>query len=103
MSFPLKTAALIFSTLLAGCTRITPPGASSAPLADCGASELQDQSGRKVTGTSASDGMVGGVPVRSKGDVRIIAPGQALIQNYSADRLNIEIDAAGKLVRASCG
>ncbi|UXN75793.1 I78 family peptidase inhibitor (plasmid) [Devosia sp. A8/3-2] len=56
-----------------------------------------------MRGTSASDATVGGVAVRSKGDVRVIAPGQAVIQNYSEDRLNLETDASGNLVRASCG
>ena len=103
MSFRLKTAALVISTMLTGCTGATPPAAQSVPPGDCGATELQDQIGQSVTGTSASDTMVGGVLVRSKGDVRVVAPGQAVIQNYSETRLNLETDAAGNLVRATCG
>lgn len=47
--------------------------------------------------------MVGGILVRSNGDVRVIAPGEAVIQNFSEARLNLETDAAGDLVRVSCG
>lgn len=104
MSFRLQTsAALAIATVLAGCSNTTPPAAQLPPSADCGASELQDQLGQPVTGASASDAAVDGVPVRSKGDMRVIAPGQAVIQNYSEDRLNLETDASGNLVRASCG
>ncbi|UXN68176.1 I78 family peptidase inhibitor (plasmid) [Devosia neptuniae] len=104
MSFRLQTsAALAIATILVGCSNTTPPVAQLPPLTDCGASELQDQVGQPVRGASASDATVDGIPVRSKGDVRVIAPGQAVIQNYSEDRLNLETDASGNLVRASCG
>lgn len=104
MSFRLQTsAALAIATILAGCSNTTPPAAQLPPLADCGASELQDKLGQPVRGTSASDATVGGIAIRSKGDVRVIAPGQAVIQNYSEDRLNLETDASGKLARAGCG
>ena len=104
MSFRLQTsAALLIAAFIAGCSNTTPPVAQLPPPADCGAYELQDQLGQPVRGTSASDATVNGVPVRSKGAVRVIAPGQAVIQNYSEDRLNLETDASGNLVRASCG
>lgn len=83
--------------------RTTRPAAQSIPLGDCGASELQGRIGQPVAGTAASDAIAGGVPVQSKGDARVIAPGGAVIQNYSDSRLNLETDSAGKLLRASCG
>jgi hypothetical protein len=104
MSFRLHTiTAIAIATLLNGCTGTTLPAAPLPPLADCGAADLQDLLGQPVRGSSASDATIGGVPVRSKGDVRVIAPGQAVIQNYSEARLNLETGAAGNLVRASCG
>lgn len=104
MSFRYKAVpALVVAAVLAGCTGITSPAAQLPPLGDCGAAELQDKIGQPVTGTSAADARVGGAPVRSKGDLRVIAPGQAVIQNYSEARLNLETDAAGHLTRASCG
>lgn len=98
------TAALVIATILGACTGTTTQPAAQLPrVGDCGAAELQDQLGQPVTGTSAADARVGGVLVRSRGDVRVIAPGQAVIQNYSEARLNLETDAVGNLVRASCG
>ncbi|KKC27946.1 I78 family peptidase inhibitor [Sphingomonas sp. SRS2] len=35
--------------------------------------------------------------------VRVIRPGQAVTQDYRADRLNLETDDAGNVVRVSCG
>jgi hypothetical protein len=35
--------------------------------------------------------------------VRVIAPGQAMTQDYSETRLNLDTDANEKLVRVTCG
>ena len=35
--------------------------------------------------------------------VRVIRPGMAVTMDYRADRLNIEIDDDGRIVRISCG
>lgn len=96
-------ATLATVLVLAGCTNTAPPAAALPELADCGASQLQGKIGQPVTGSTADDAMVGGVLVRSKGDVRVIAPDQAVIQNFSENRLNLETDAVGNLVRVSCG
>jgi hypothetical protein len=97
----LRTGVTLVTVLvLTGCTKTVPPAAA---LADCGASQLQGKISQPVTGSTAEDAMVGGVLVTSKGDVRVIAPGQAVIQNFSETRLNLETDAAGNLVRVSCG
>jgi hypothetical protein len=99
--FPI--AMLSAALALSGCTSAAQPGANLPPPDDCGASLLQDKIGEPVSGSSATDATVSGVLVRSKGDVRVIAPGQAAIQNYSEARLNLETDASGNLVKASCG
>jgi hypothetical protein len=96
---------MVFTAALAlsGCTSSSQPTTPQPTLSDCGASLLQDKVGEPVAGSSAADATVGGKLVRSKGDVRVIAPGQAVIQNYSEARLNLETNAAGNLVKASCG
>lgn len=98
VSIPIITAGTI---VLAACTSNVMIDGS--PPSDCGATVLQDKIGLPVTGTSAPDVRVGGAPVRSRGDVRVIAPGQAVIQNYSDARLNLEIDGQNNLKRATCG
>ncbi|ARR52379.1 hypothetical protein HY78_02350 [Rhizorhabdus wittichii DC-6] len=35
--------------------------------------------------------------------VRVIAPGQAVTMDYRTDRLNVETDAAGNVVKVYCG
>jgi len=35
--------------------------------------------------------------------VRVIRPGQAVTMDYSGSRLNIELDASGRVVRVHCG
>jgi hypothetical protein len=99
----LRGSVLCAAFVLIGCTNAAAPIAQGSTPDDCGASLLQDRLGEPVTGSSAADAAVGGAPVRSKGEVRVIAPGQAVIQNYSESRLNLEVDAGGNLVRASCG
>ncbi|HTN62245.1 MAG TPA: I78 family peptidase inhibitor [Devosia sp.] len=89
--------------ILTGCTNAAPLSAQLPRPPDCGASLLQEKIGEPVTGSTAADAKVDGVPVRSQGVVRVIAPGQAVTQDYSNARLNLETDADGNLVRATCG
>lgn len=100
---PQVAAVLTIAIVLAGCTHTSHPASSLPTLADCGAADLQSKTGQPVGGSTAADATVGGILVRSKGDVRVIAPGQAVIQNYSEDRLNLDTDGSGKLLRAACG
>lgn len=36
-------------------------------------------------------------------NIRWIAPGMAVTMDYREDRLNLDVDAQGKIVRAHCG
>lgn len=87
--------------LLAACaTQASPPsppggGASGVcnaepaqsglgqPYADALGAELQAKAGAKV--------------------LRVIRPGQAVTMDFRDDRLNVELDASGKVKRVSCG
>lgn len=89
--------------VFAGCSNAVLPVEHLPVPSDCGAAAIQDKIGLPVTGSTAEDVRVGGASIQSKGDVRVIAPGQAVIQNYSDARLNLETDSRGNLVRASCG
>ncbi|MFD1943900.1 I78 family peptidase inhibitor [Paradevosia shaoguanensis] len=79
------------------------PQPSKAPPSDCGAAALEGSIGKPVTGTTAEDVKIGDEPVLSKGQVRVIAPGDMVTQDFVEERLNLEIDAAGNLTRARCG
>jgi hypothetical protein len=96
-------AALAAVIILTGCTNTVPPASQPPAPADCGAAALQDQVGELVQGSTAADVTVGGAPVQSRGIVRVYATGQPVTQDYNESRLNLETDAAGNLVNATCG
>lgn len=90
--------------VLGACSNTTtPPDTSMPPPIDCGASALATKAGGVVTGSTAQDVRIDGLPVRSTGIVRIYQSGQPVTQDYNANRLNLEVSAARTLVRASCG
>ncbi len=60
----------------------------------CGADELQDLVGQPATRLET---------MRFGTEVRVIHPGMAVTMDYSAGRLNIDVDAAGSIVRVYCG
>lgn len=35
--------------------------------------------------------------------VRVVRPGQMITQEFSAERLNIEVDGTGRVIRVRCG
>lgn len=69
---------------------IVPP----SPEGSCGAPDLQYLVGQ-------SDSVL--QTMKFGGDTRIIYPGMAVTMDYREDRLNIEIDEAGKISRVNCG
>ncbi|PKP71018.1 MAG: hypothetical protein CVT82_04100 [Alphaproteobacteria bacterium HGW-Alphaproteobacteria-4] len=60
----------------------------------CGATALQGLIGQPE---SVLQGMV------FAGPLRVIRPGQAVTMDYSAARLNVSLDAGGRIVRVTCG
>lgn len=72
----------------------------------------QDQGAPKQLGPECSaaglQSLVGGAEsqlaaVDLKPPVRMLRPGMAMTMDYSPSRLNVEIDAKGKIVRIFCG
>ena len=100
MSHLLYGAALVAALVLSGCSNTASPATRLSPPPSCGASLLQNQIGKAVTGTSAGDAHVGGDPVQSRGSVRIFKSGQPVTHDY---REALATDATGHLRRATCG
>ena len=75
--------------LLAACR--APTSVPEAPD-DCGAQALQDHIGRPAESLPQQEGRV-----------RIIPPGSAVTMDYFAGRLNVELDAQGRITRLYCG
>lgn len=102
----LRTATLGLTALaLSACTAMEPepqpaPPPSSASADDpCGAQQFKDYIGKVAAG-----------PVETRireqvGDqrVRVYGPDDAVTMDYRSDRLNVETDAAGKIVKVRCG
>lgn len=94
MRFPPLLLALPVA-LMACVPEAAPPATDPMPVEDaCGASGLQD-----LVGQSAKKLEV----MRFAKTVRVIRPGMAVTMDYSAERLNIEINEAEVISRVSCG
>ncbi|KRB86464.1 hypothetical protein ASE00_07120 [Sphingomonas sp. Root710] len=92
------------ATTLAGCTatmsdpgQAVPESSAIQPLA-CNLSRAEGFIGKP--GDAVAEEARAAVGATS---VRVIRPGQAVTQDYRADRLNIEVDDSGNVVRVRCG
>ena len=100
-------AALVLAASVAGCTTVVvedprpapPPLPAPGPGGSCFA---EDAAG--ALGQQARTGVIERATLDSGArTARIIRPGQAYTQEFNPDRLNIEVDAANRIVRLSCG
>ncbi|MEO5962384.1 MAG: I78 family peptidase inhibitor [Thermomonas sp.] len=96
MSMPTRLLGLSATALLisACVTPATPPSATA-----CNAEAVQSFVGRTATGAVVD-------AARSAAGaelVRVIKPGQAVTMDFRGERLNLYLDDAGAVARASCG
>jgi hypothetical protein len=90
--------ALAAAALLAsGC-------ATTAPQGEAGAGKCDSAKAQALVGRSRSAG-TGAEALRLSGakSLRWIAPGTMVTMDYREDRLNLRVDAAGKVVKVDCG
>ena len=88
---------LLFPITLAACMteHLPPPLPEPFPIAgDCGAGALSHYVGRPLTDLPA---------LGPSASLRVIRPGMAVTRDYSATRLNAEVDGQGLILRLSCG
>lgn len=90
---------LVALTLLGGCTvdGTLQPGLQMPPATEasnCGAADLQSLIGQPETVLAR---------MRFGTVVRVIHPGEMVTEDYSPSRLNIQIDASGRIAALSCG
>lgn len=106
-------ALVLFTLGLSACANTqTSPSSAATPAAAgssaqvtpvvpgaCRAEPAQYAIGRMVDGALESD-------VRASSGariVRVLRPGQMVTMEFSAERLNLTVDAAGKVTRVNCG
>lgn len=92
-------AGLGFALAAAACVPVSEPfpgdpGPVPGGVNQCGALDLQ-----YLVGAPASDLD----RMRFNKPVRVIYPDTAVTMDYSADRLNFEVDRTGRITRVNCG
>jgi Peptidase inhibitor I78 family len=96
----MRLALVLLALALAGCKPVASPGfdrlpPEPAPDANaCGADAMQDLVGKDKSVFAAMTFPVG---------TRIIEPGTAITEDFSASRLNFDLDAKGRITRVWCG
>ncbi|WP_159911162.1 I78 family peptidase inhibitor [Pantoea sp. 18069] len=108
---PLRTASLsvcaIALALLAGCSSMGTPWSSSgattapapAPRQICNAQPAQGFVGR----TNTSQNLEQARQRAGAAMARVLHPGQVTTREFNAERLNLEVDATGRILAVRCG
>ena len=93
-------AAMVAAVLTAGCTTPAPAtGPTGAPRGDlCNAQAAQSWVGQTSTAKVVEAARVQSGALMA----RILRPGQMVTKEYNAQRLNLEVDANGRIVAARC-
>ena len=97
-----RTAAvgLVLVLGVAACVPVSPPSAGEPDpfpgdaVNACGALDLQYLVGAPARDLDA---------IQFNKPVRVIYPDMAVTMDYNADRLNFEVDRAGRISRVTCG
>jgi hypothetical protein len=91
--------AALAALALAGCATIATPPPPSAPSGECRADSLGDLVGRPADAALGADALRRSFALR----LRWIRPGDMVTMDYSAQRLNVHLDAQGRVDHFACG
>ncbi len=102
-SLPTLTLAAV-AALAAGCTT-TPSGTDSGSSPAPRPVQRCDQAGAQwAVGKTNTEHNVNEARKRSGAYMaRVLRPGQATTREFNAERLNLEVDATGRIIAARCG
>lgn len=100
----------LFPLLLIGCAGCAPTVAKTTPEASvppteesagaqCNANPVQSFVGRPGDAATVAEIKAGS----GASNVRRYATGSMLTQDFRVDRVNVEVDASGKIVKIGCG
>lgn len=77
----------------------SPSATAPAPVAPCNAQPAQS-----AVGQSSTASVMESARVRSGAQMaRILRPGQMITKEFNAQRLNLEVDANGRILAVRCG
>jgi hypothetical protein len=91
-------AIIAAAVMLAGCTTMGDVAPATPAPAACDAAAVQDLLGKSAARVQAEAKRRAGAAL-----VRTYESGSPVTMDYRADRLNIETDANGAIVKLSCG
>ncbi|MFY3384274.1 I78 family peptidase inhibitor [Paracidovorax sp. MALMAid1276] len=110
---PSKTliATATIATVLSGCASYgnpppagAAPGASTPPPPPPVTAVCNAQPAQGAIGQSSTPSVVETARARSGALMaRVLRPGQMVTKEFNAQRLNLEVDASGRIVAVSCG
>ena len=90
---------VVLPPILVACAAMTPPLADEPVVADCGAAKAQFAVGRPATPALVETvRKASGAAV-----VRRLRPTDIVAMNYAGARLNLVLDARGKVKKVRCG
>ncbi len=92
-----------FAMIIAGCTSV-PPAAAEEPVAEhgaglCDATKVKGLIGKPATAALEAEAR----RLSGAQAVRTIRPGDMVTMDYREDRLNLELDEAGRVRDVRCG
>lgn len=94
---------LIAAALAGGCAQPLPVRGGDAPsppnVSGCDAAGAQFAIGQQATASLAQEAQRRAGATR----VRLLRPGQVVTMEFDGARLNLEVDAADRVLRARCG
>lgn len=93
----MKPAIVALALLTLACT--TTPSDDAAPAGACRTEGLQSLIGQEATSELGAQAM----RISGARALRWIRPGDAVTMDYSPTRLNVNLDAAGRVERFACG
>ena len=104
MRLILTALAITASLLIAACGNTTPASSGAAPgsapaATRCNAAPAQFAVGRTIDAALESD-------ARARAGARlsrVLKPNQVVTMEFNAERLNLNVDDAGRVTRVSCG
>ena len=94
----------IAASLLVACTTPAPPPATGTVPAGPPASACNAQGAQFAVGKTAGASVVEEARQRSGSYMaRVLRPGQMVTMEFNAQRLNLDVNAAGVVTRVRCG